>query len=113
MITPNPELAAALEGSRQVSDYKDYFEQRIETLAIQARQDTFASRPATYSRQTFTTALLLAGDNIIRELARQKGIDVRAFDNIVGQVQQLIMENTNKPVPGAKVAKALRNLCGL
>lgn len=110
---PNPELAAALADSGSTIDYADKMEKSIESLADQARADTFPYRPPTYSRQTYTTAMLLAGDGTLRDMARAKGIDVRAFDNAVGQAQQLILENTNKPTPGAKVATVLRRICGL
>jgi len=110
---PNPELVAALSNSPEVFDWRSYLEGRMTLLARNVQSDTFALRASTYSRQTSTVALLLAGDSVLRDLADKNHVDLRAFDNVIGQVQQLILVNANKPAPAAKVANALRRLCGL
>lgn len=109
----NPELVAVLAGARPTVDYLDHMTASINNLADRAKQNTFIFRSPQYSRETWVTALLLAGDVELRKLARDKGIDLRAFDNIIGQTQQLIIDNTNKPAPGQKVAIVLRKLSGI
>ncbi len=99
-----------MAGAQSCVDYMAYLDDSIKSLAQQAEQNTFAYRGAHYSRETFTTAMLLSGSSVLRDLARAKGIDLRAFDNIIGQVQQLIIENTSKPNPGSKVIVVLEKL---
>ena len=108
-----PELAKALAEAPGSNAVKELIEEQIEHLSALVKSDAFIYRGPGYSRQTHTVALLLAGDPTIRALAVAKGIDVRAFDNIVGQVQQLLLEAVSKPTPGEKVAFTLRKFCGI
>lgn len=110
---PNPELAAALSNSQVSIDYRDYLEGQIQHIAELAKQDLFCYRCTDYSRQVYTTALLLSADSQLRMLAKDKGIDLKAFDNIIGQTQQLIIDLTRKPIPGVKVATVLRRHVGI
>jgi len=110
---PNQELVTALKNSPEVFDWRSHLEARMTLFARNVQNDTFVLRAPNYSRQNFTVALLLAGDATLRDLAQQNHVDLRAFDNVIGQVQQLILVNANKPAPAAKVANALRRLCGL
>lgn len=104
---PNPQLVEALRNSSDVFNYKDHLECQMKWLCKEVQCDSFDLRPAAYSRHMFTVAMLLAKDNILRTLAAQNHVDLRAFDNAVGQVQQLILTLTNKPAPAAKIAAVL------
>ena len=109
----NPDLAAAMANATTQFDLAGHLDCRIRELSDAIGMDLFVFRSAGYIRRTDTTAMLLAGDNYLRTLARAKGIDLRDFDNAIGQVQQLILENTTKDNPGKKVANALMRFCDL
>lgn len=109
----NPDLAAALANATAQFDLAGYLDDRIKEIGNSVGMDRFLFRSVSYSRRTDTTAMLLAGDTHLRTLARAKGIDLRAFDNVIGQVQQLILDHTNKETPGKKMANALMRFCDL
>lgn len=111
--TPNTELVEALLNAQHVFDWKEHIEKKIEVLQQHLPHDSFELRAVNYSRQNYTTAAILAFDPVLREEARNAGIDVREFDNIVGQVQQFILAKTTRPIPGVKVVNVLKKLTGL
>lgn len=108
MSTLNPELAAVLQESPAAFNYKEHWENKIAALSKEIARDLFTLRTPQYSRTTYTVAGLLMLDQTLRAAAIEAGIELRAFDNIVGQVQQLILTNANKPITGAKFVKVLR-----
>jgi len=114
MSLPNPELYQALLNSPPSFDWKEYLEEKMKSAASAIPKDSFALRAVQYSRQNYTVALLLAFDSVLRDDCRSAGIDVREFDNIVGQAQQFILTKTQpKVTPANKMVQVLRKLTGI
>lgn len=113
MSAPNKELAEALTNAESVFNYQEHWDSRIKSLADGVIKDTYDYRAPQYSRNNYTVAGLLAFDGRLRTEARDAGIDVREFDNILGQVAQLMLTKVTRVNPAVKVANALRKLTGL
>ena len=109
-MSTNPELVAALEGALANFDLKARFDNMLKSLIEVLPQDTFTTRSPNFSRRTHVVSAMLAYDNVLRDLAVEAGIDLTAFDNIIGQVQQLLLTECAKAPPGLKVVRTLQQI---
>ncbi len=110
MSAQYPELFEALQSAGTSFDYKEHWQETIKRASTLIAQDDFYYRSVSYSRNNHTIAALLASDPQLRTLAINAGIDVRAFDNIVGQAKQLMLTHAQKQPTGAKLVIVLNKL---
>lgn len=113
MSAPNQELADALHNAISSFEYKVYWEEQMKRLQLNIAQDSYSNRGTNYSRRGATVAAMLAEDGVLRGAAKEQGIDLREFDNIVGQAAQLMLTKVTKTNPAVKVVKVLREISGI
>jgi hypothetical protein len=105
-----PELVEVLDNAPTTHSYQEHWTKMITSLAVSFNAETYAIKLASYNRNSPVVAALLCNDVELRNLAKEAGINMRVFDDIVTQVTAVMTKKAIQVPAGARIANVLVKL---
>jgi hypothetical protein len=105
-----PELVEVLDNAPETRSYQEHWTEMIKNFSDSFSAETYVMKPASYNRSSPVVAALLCNDVELRYLAKEAGINMRVFDDIVAQVTAVMTKKAIQVPAGARISNVLVKL---